>query len=259
MNRLFLLPLLFYQTALSQRIPSTTDPWFNAQNTQYFNYSNNYATFGIPSTSKTVYIEMWGGGGAGGILTGGQGGAYICLQIDPSKLNMKSIQIKVGKGGSNNDGNGEATTVSVGSVKATAMGGGSTDNPRSDGTYKIEGNDTMILKGYTAGIGEFGQRTQFSDASVMKSNGDTMSYFVVVKAGGGGSSGKHDNTGGGGGSCIKKSETISGNNTYIQQIRPQNGHFPGGGGGAIAPAAVNILLDGPLGANGGNGLVIIHY
>ena len=192
-------------------------------NMQVFNANG---TFAVPAGVTKVYVQMWGGGGAGspGILTaggvGGGGGAYAgeIMAVTPGA----NMSVVVGAGGAvgNNLQSGGAGGASM---FGTLSAGGGAGGPMIGG---------IALGG-----------TSTSDTAVAGQRGALgLSLAVVTTGGDGGAAG---GAGGAGGRGSNASGVVG-----------NAGAVPGGGGGG---GAVTAVITASLGGVGGAGRVIVWY
>lgn len=218
----------------------------------------------VPAGITRIWVELWGGGGAG-LSTGAGGGGYmsLLLNVTPAQL----LWVTVGRGAKDNpiiagsstfNQAGTASRIDVAGQYYIASGGGgsATSNvfpypqftPGSGGGYLTSISATTSPRGpFYAQSGESGGIFHYEYNSI-----GSNQYFRLGYYGDGGSAA---NTGNytARGSFEEFSIIISPSSstrTIHNPARP--GGFPGGGGGG-GPALVNDSR------SGANGLVLIHY
>ena len=202
-------------------------------------------TWTIPAGVTKIMIEAWGGGGGGAAGGGGGGGTYIRTQV--ITVSPGNITINIGTGGA-----GAATEV------ASAVAGTPTTVTGAFGTYTaVEGGgagtnfvgqvSSPVLQGfsYIQFPGQTGSPTIETYAQ------RTSTEFATIrKYGDGGKTVSLNSSEGKGATFTFNTNTLA----NILLIRSSSGRIGEGGGGG--PTG-----NGPLewGAQGGIGMVIIHY
>lgn len=149
--------------------PNSTNKWLAVTTPQPLSADrisiNSSTTIQVPPNAKSVHIEAWGGGGAGGKVinmansvgvpvssqagSGGGGGGAFIYDAPISSTTTKSISFSIGKGGNNAGDNGENTVVKVGDLGLTAYGGkaGLSQNqvtPGGDGGSAAPNNNVYL-------------------------------------------------------------------------------------------------------------------
>jgi hypothetical protein len=203
-------------------------------------------TYTVPSGAKAVQIQVWGAGGGGSKGysnlkgTGGGGGGFSQKTMNVTAGSTLSVTIGTGGTGASTSGNGSGggtSSVSSGSVVASATGGsGGQSTAAPDGIGGISG---------TGVIGDF------------TFNGGSGTNLVIPTAsspGGGGGSSAGTAANGSSGSGNLGGSAVTGGGTGGDGNSAANGNgavgsIPGGGGGGNAGTG--------NGGNGGDGRVII--
>jgi hypothetical protein len=215
---------------------------------EYKNYiSFRFTTVGalqswlVPANVTKLLIEIWSAGGGANAIGGGAGGPYVrsIFVVTPGQ----NIDVLVGAGGTGvsgtaNAGNGGTSSVTGTGFLSLAGGKGATTIAPGDGSLSAivgsSGNPPYILIQGESGESYkeyYGQST-------------STTFLKMTQYGKGGDGANSFNTGGKAGfttSNVGTSVTVNSNN-------PTPGLAMGGGGGS-----------GLIPANGGNGMVVIHY
>jgi hypothetical protein len=208
-------------------------------------------SYTVPAGAKSVLIQTWGAGGSGskGYTnlkgTGGGGGGFAQKTMNITGGSVLSVTVGTGAVGAAASGNGSAggtTSVSFGSVVASATGGaGGISTITPSGTGGAGGIFSIGDFGYSGGSGATIQ--QPNDASPgggagssagTASNGNNAGNTSTGSGSSGGTAVTGGAAGGSGGTANSNGDA---------------GGFPGGGGGGSAGTGI--------GGNGGNGRVII--
>lgn len=221
----------------------------------------------VPQGIKSVTIEGWGGGGGGGHFAGGQGGGYFRVQLSVVPGSQIACAIGLGgQGGKQSGGNGNDTEVNYTEqssgkrIRFIAQGGMGASSTASTpkGGYDFS-SQTLWSLNWSGKAGQPGSVTQTTALTV-----NTEGQIVWAEAGGnGGDGGASLNSGGFGGSatCLKKQNKPLLTYSVVTNLGSRaatSGIQPAGGGGGI-PNLNPSGSDAPIGASGGDGLVIISF
>jgi hypothetical protein len=226
--------------------------------------SGIFINWNVPAGITRVWVELWGGGGAG-LFTGGGGGGYMSMLVNVTPAQI--LNVTVGKGGKDlptvsgsltyNQGGGDSRIDISGQYYiASGGGGGATSTffsypqytPGFGGSYITSVSATTSPRGpfYTQGGQPGGLfRNEYNSIG-------SNQYFILRYYGDGGTAA---NTGNymARGAYEEYTVIISPSSTTRNLHNPARpGNFPGGGGGG-GPQLVNDSR------NGANGLVLIHY
>ncbi|MFN5620781.1 MAG: PKD-like domain-containing protein [Flavobacteriales bacterium] len=217
-------------------------------------------TFTVPNCVTNLTVEAWGGGGAGGGVTGnvasgggGKGGSYV-KNVDLSVSGNQTYTVTVGSGGTGGTGNGSSggsssfvnSGLSVNILAAGGAGGNAGSSNASDGSGATATNGTnsgfTSTFSYNGGNGANGSRSNNRGGGGGSSagtgqNGNNASNQTGGTAPTGGGAGGNGFTGTGN----------EGNGNSATQIG-------GGGGGAVTDDNSDYS-----GGNGANGMVTVTY
>ena len=219
----------------------------------------------VPSGVTKIWVELWGGGGAG-LFTGGGGGGYMSLLFTVTPA--QSILVTVGKAGRD--------VPNVQPSFTSAQGGGDSRIDISSQYYIASGGSggftstVFSFPQYTPGIGG-GYITSVSATTSPRGPfyaqsgengglyrneynyyGSSTQYFRLTYYGDGGAAANTANYNARGAYEENTVITTTGSATRTLHNPARPGTFPGGGGGG-GPQLVND------GRSGANGLVLIHY
>jgi hypothetical protein len=225
---------------------------------------NSFIGWNVPAGITKIWVELWGGGGAG-LFTGGGGGGYMSLLFNVTPAQF--LQITVGKGGRDlptvsgtltyNQGGGDSRIDISGQYYIASGGGGGTTStfftypqytPGIGGGYLTSVSGTTSPRGpFYAQSGQPGDIFRYQYNSISSNQ-----YYRLAFYGNGGAAANTGNY-----TATAAYEEYSfiispASNTRTIHNPARSGNFPGGGGGG-GPQLVN---DARLGANG---LVLIHY
>lgn len=222
----------------------------------------------VPAGVSRVWVEAWGGGGAG-LDAGGGGGAYISVITNVSA--GQSFQFTVGKGAKDNpvtggvfytNGYGTDTKVSTpaGENYYAAGGGGAWRITNTFPVYK-PGEGGGLMGGNTnpgqprgnifAIAGQPGSTFRKEYQSI-----GSNQYFLFHHYGNGGVAG-NTATYSAPGQVLQYSVIISPTSTTVSyQSSARGGIFPGGGGSGGSDVVGESLYNVRSGANG---MVLVHY
>ncbi len=221
-------------------------------------------SWNVPANTTKIWVELWGGGGAG-LDAGGGGGGYMSLLFDV--VPAQNLLLTVGKGGK------DASIIS-GSLKYNQSGTGSRIDIAGTAFIANAGNGGATSTGFTFpqySPGTGGTYFTFVPASLSPRG----SFYCEAGQNGGGYKQTYEAVGtnqyflhkmygfGGAGAHTVDYIAEPAIETYSIIISPasttQTGHsvsrsgiFPGGGGGGSA----GFVNDSRSGANG---LILIHY
>jgi hypothetical protein len=217
----------------------------------FFSYPLNplNITWVVPTGVTQIFAELWGGGGGGGTTNssgGGGGGGYAACELAVKAGDSMIIFVAPGgKGAPSNtvngtDGGQTTLTKKSDGFKLYANGGGTgsiVGEGGDFGPYYNGGPISYYPFGYygTSGIG----------TTVIYGQINATNYLAAASYGSGGQGGNTNTIQQNGGYRIVNNTT----GVEITSYGPYPGTLPGGGGGAWYSS----------GANGGNGMVIIHY
>jgi hypothetical protein len=229
-----------------------------------FNDTTETITWPLPNGVTKIWVELWGGGGAG-LDCGGGGGGYLSIVIDI--IPTENIHVNVGKGGTDNPTtNSMITTAKSGTfsrlehagINYQASGGvGSQTNlslsyPQyfggSGGSYFVGTPVTDIPRGsFYAESGQSGGVYTLEWQSI------TSNQYIQSKKYGVGGTGANTHSNHSTGAFEQYTITVSpASNTRTFYAIARNASFPGGGGNG-GPGNIQGQRD------ASNGLVIIHY
>lgn len=218
----------------------------------------------VPAGITNLWVELWGGGGAG-LNTGGGGGGYMSLlfTVTPGQ----SLQVTVGKGGKDAqilsgsllyNQSGSASRIDIAGQYYLANGGGGAltstafsypqYTPGAGGTFFVSTAATTSPRGpfYTES-GEPGGLFKYEYNTITSNQYYRHTYY------GDGGAAANTNHFAAKGSYEEFTFIISpASNTRNTHNPARPGNFPGGGGGG-GPFLTNDIR------NGANGLVLIHY
>ena len=218
----------------------------------------------VPANTTKIWVELWGGGGAG-LDAGGGGGGYMSLLFDV--VPAQTVQLTVGKGGKdafiisgslkyNQSGTGSRIDIVGTAFIANAGNGGATGtgfafpqySPGTGGTYFTFVSATLSPRGsFYCEAGQNGGGYKQTYEAV-----GTNQYFMHKMYGFGGASAHTTYY-----IAEPAIETFSiiispASTTQTGHSVSRAGIFPGGGGGGSA-GFVNDAR------GGANGLILIHY
>ena len=229
------------------------------------------STFTVPPGVTSITVAVWGAGGAGGGITGGnprsggggEGGAFVrgTLSVTPGT----QYQVVVGGGGTASNGNGTAgASSSFGGSLFVATGGAGGAGSAANGTFGAGGASTNV--------GNFVSGTSQSN-NYGGDGGGGSSNNTASSGGGGGSAGAGGN--GGNGASVAAGQQTGGAGTAGAAGTPSapgvagalgrgsqqdgigfNASSPGAGGGGARNGNNNTAY---IGGTGGNGQVIITW
>ena len=150
--------------------------------------------FTVPTSVQTLYVEMWGAGGAGGTQLGATGGGSAYVSFAYPVTPGDQITVMVGQGGQNYGAGGGASLLFLDYglsseilMGVSAGGGGGASDGNSGNSWSGGGGG--------AGGGTTGQPGQHLG---VHQNGTTYSYCQVATGG----TGASQTIGGGGGSYL---------------------------------------------------------
>jgi hypothetical protein len=218
----------------------------------------------VPNGVTKIWVELWGGGGAG-LDCGGGGGGYLSIII--SIVPGENVHVQVGKGGTDNPTvNGLVTTARGGSFSRLehagtvylAYGGAASQTnlglsyPQyfggNGGTYYVGTPVSAIPRGsFYAEDGQCGGTYSLEWQSI------TSNQYIQSKRYGIGGAGANTNEYNPTGSFEQYTFIVSPpSNTRTFYATAKGGRFPAGGGNGGSGLT-------PGQREGANGLVIIHY
>ncbi len=218
----------------------------------------------VPANTTKMWVELWGGGGAG-LDAGGGGGGYMSLLFDV--VPAQTVQLTVGKGGKdasiisgslkyNQSGTGSRIDIAGTAFIANAGNGGATGNgftfpqysPGTGGTYFTFVPANLSPRGsFYCEAGQNGGGYKQTYEAV-----GSNQYFLHKMYGFGGAAANTSPY-----SAEPATETFSviispSSTTQTGHSTSRVGIFPGGGGGGSS----GFVNDQRAGANG---LILIHY
>jgi hypothetical protein len=207
----------------------------------------------VPTGVTKLFVELWGAGGGGNIYAGGGGGGYIAAQFNVTPGDLIDCGAGIAGAGSTNDAiNGDLSYLIYNSDIIKANGGGgakwSSIFPL-DLTGSIGGG---FLSGfYTNYRGINGLNGKPTKNEFMQAVTNT---YEIVSGGDGGNGANTEYSYGAGAYGMFNVSTSN----LIRRKAAGAGKQPGGGGGS---GYTYISSGGGFinGAQGGTGLVIIHY
>jgi hypothetical protein len=195
------------------------------------------STWKVPvCLNNIVWITLFGGGGAGGMVYAGGGGSGTKIVKYPARvIKGETISITVGTGATGrntagNGANGNPSSVSGLYVSITAEGGGGG-----------KGGGSLSAAGGTSGLGVAGASTSHGTRLDIGFNNYSLPYFKTAASGGSGSAG---------GSAVYWD---GGPDFYGSGGSGQPGHGGGGGGGYLGGLGSDYGPAGAAEANSGSG------
>jgi hypothetical protein len=233
-------------------------------NTATFTDTSSQVQWPVPNGVTKLWVELWGGGGAG-LDCGGGGGGYLSVIVNI--VQGENVHVQVGKGGTDNPTvNGMITTARGGSFSMLehagtnyiAYGGAASQTNLSGsfpqyyggngGIYYVGTPVNAIPRGsFYAEAGQSGGTYSLEWQQV------TSNQYIQSRKYGIGGAGANTNEYNSVGSVEQYTFIVSpASNSRTFYSANKGGRFPGGGGNGGSGFT-------PGQREGANGLVIIHY
>lgn len=227
---MFTLPIGFFSSNSSNHPAAPT----------VYSVANASASYIVPAGVTVITVEVWAGGGAGGLSTGG-GSGYVKFDmiVNPGQ----TLSLIIGGGG-------------TGASSSSAIGGGGIGRGRAGGgggRSEIRSGATLV--GVAAGGGGSGYTGFSGQSNIGGAGGGTNGTNGAIHNGTGGGGGTQ--IGGGNGGTSSDSNFLAGSsgvaNTGGDGAGQGNSGFGGGGGGGYFGGGGGGVIQFGDGGSGGGG------